>query len=106
RCAIPALHTGRYASAIPRGPEGDAVPSLARVLRDAGWTTAAITCCERFAHARGELAGFTTIDASADTVRMQRAGQSNADVVIDHALDWLAGIDSAHPYFLWIHLYE
>lgn len=106
RCAIPALHTGRYASTLGRGPEREAIPSLARVLRDHGYTTAAITCCARFAQAKDELAGFTTIDASADTMRMQRAGQSNADVVVDHTLGWLRGVDPARPYFAWLHLYE
>lgn len=105
RCSIPALHTGRFASTV-RGIDRATVPSLAGVLRDAGWSTAAITCCERFADARGVLAGFTTINAGADAIRMQRAGQSNADVVVDYALAWLTSIDRSRPYFAWLHLYE
>src|SRR6185436_10610787 len=45
-------------------------------------------------------------DATADTVRMRRAGQSNADAVIDRALAWLKSHDPARPYFAWLHLYE
>lgn len=106
RCAIPSLLTGRYASTLGTGDERDRIANLGQVLRDAGWNTAAITCCERFSLARRELSGFSTIDASADAVRMRRSGQSNADVVIDAALDWLNGRDRAAPFFLWIHLYD
>ncbi len=103
RCAIPSLLTGRYYSTLK--PTRD-VPTLAKSLRDAGWQTAAITCCARFGLATNELAGFTLVDGTADSIRMSRAGQSNADVVIDTALEWLAGRDTQKPYFLWIHLYE
>ncbi len=106
RCAIPSLLTGRYASTLGTGEEREQIANLGQVLRDAGWQTAAITCCERFALARRELSGFATIDANAESVRMTRPGQSNADVVIDAALDWLGHRDRAAPFFLWIHLYE
>jgi hypothetical protein len=105
RCAVPALHTGRYASTLSALGTGS-IPTLARVLRDAGWATAAITCCDRFAVARDEVVGFQTLDASADAVRRTRAGQSNADIVVDRALEWLHGRDPARPYFAWLHLYE
>lgn len=105
RCALPALHTGRYASTLS-ALDGGAIPTLARVLRDAGWATAAITCCDRFAVARREVVGFQTIDASADSIRRTRAGQSNADVVVDRTLEWLRARDPAKPYFAWLHLYE
>ncbi len=98
RCAIPSLHTARF------HPAADAA-TLATQLRAAGYDTAAITCCERFAIADEELVGFRTVDATADSVRMQRAGQSNADVVIDHTLTWYRSA-ATPPFFLWIHLYE
>lgn len=103
RCAIPSLLTGRYFSTLK--PKRD-VPTLAKTLRDAGWQTAAITCCARFGLAANELAGFTLVDATADAIRMSRAGQSNGDVVVDTALEWLRARDPAKPYFLWVHLYE
>src|SRR5439155_14318175 len=43
-CAIPSLHTGRYASTL-RG-ERDKVANMATLLRAAGWDTKAITCCD------------------------------------------------------------
>jgi hypothetical protein len=98
RCAIPALHSGRYHPA-------DSTPTLAAALHDRGYATAAITCCDRFSGASDRLAGFDHIDASADGVRLQRAGQSNAAAVVDRALAWLAR-PSAAPRFLWVHLYE
>jgi hypothetical protein len=98
RCAIPALHTGRFR------PAPDA-PSLAAQLRAAGYDTAAITCCERFANPEGELVGFRTVDATADAARMSRPGQSNADVVVARVKTWLRGFATG-PYFLWVHLYE
>lgn len=103
RCAIPSLLTGRYYSTLR--PKRD-VATLAKSLRDAGFQTAAITCCARFGLATNELAGFTLVDGTADSVRMSRAGQSNADVVIDTALEWLAARDAQKPFFLWVHLYE
>lgn len=98
RCAIPSLHTGRFRPAAE-------TPSLATQLRAAGYDTGAITCCERFANPEGELAGFRTVDASADAVRMQRAGQSNGDVVVNRVQAWLR-TSAARPYFLWVHFYE
>ncbi|NVB82531.1 MAG: sulfatase-like hydrolase/transferase [Kofleriaceae bacterium] len=108
RCAIPSLLSGRYASTLGYGlsAERAAIPNVAAVLRDAGWTTAAITCCARFALGKRELSGFQTLDASADAVRMQRAGQSNADTVADSALEWLGSRDPQKPYFLWLHFYD
>jgi arylsulfatase A-like enzyme len=106
RCAIPSMLTGRYASTLRARAEREDVPTLAETFRAAGYDTAAITCCQRFALANREMTGFTWVDASADSVRMSRAGQSNADVVIDNALEWLKGRDATKPYLLWIHLYE
>jgi arylsulfatase A-like enzyme len=106
RCAIPALHTGRFASTLPPLTARAVVPSLASTLAAAGYATAAITCCERFASARGELTGFAHVDATADSERMARAGQSNADAVIDRALAWVQTRTPGTPYLLWVHLYE
>ncbi len=106
RCAIPSLLTGRYASTLGKRAETATLPNIAAVLRDAGYATAAVTCCERFSLAKDELVGFTLLDASADATRMRRPGQSNADVVADNALEWLHERDPQKPYFLWLHFYE
>jgi hypothetical protein len=106
RCAIPSMLTGRYASTLRGRAERDDVPTLASAFRSAGYDTAAITCCQRFALANKEMTGFDHVDASADVVRMSRQGQSNADIVVDNALAWLKDRDPAKPYLLWLHLYE
>jgi choline-sulfatase len=102
RCAIPALFTGRLPSVAD-----DAAPSLASVLAGAGWQTAAISCCERFSLGGRDARGFGLVDVSPDAARVRRAGHSNADVVADTALHWLAhrGPD-ARPFLLWLHFYE
>ena len=104
RCAMPALMTGRFASTLRPQVE---VPTLATVLRDAGWETVAITCCDRFVDAR-EISGFSTVDTSAQPARLARAGQSNADLVIDATLRWLERprAATAPPFFLWLHLFD
>lgn len=105
RCAIPALFTGRMPSIV----DAEA-PTLAGVLRGAGWETAAISCCERFARGQRDSDGFTSVDISPDATRVRRPGQSNADVVADTALDWLArraaSPDAARPFLLWLHFYD
>jgi arylsulfatase A-like enzyme len=112
RCSVPPLLTGRYATALEGAAE---VPTLASTLAGAGWRTASITCCDRFTRDDPELAGFELVDASADAQRQSRAGQSNADVVVDKAVRWLArqaggsGVGAGEPrppFFLWMHLYD
>jgi len=102
RCAIPALATGRLPSVFEPG-----APTLAQVLRAAGWETAAITCCERFSPGVVDTDGFAHIDTSPDSVRVRRAGQANADVVADAALRWLAARPrGGPPFLLWLHFYD
>ena len=102
RCAIPALATGQLPAA--RDP---AAPTLAQLLRGAGWETAAITCCERFSPGTVDTDGFAHIDTSPDSVRVRRTGQSNADAVADAALRWLAARPrGAPPFLLWLHFYD
>lgn len=118
RCAIPALLTGRYASALPHDAE---VPTLASTLAAAGWDTATITCCDRFTADGPELAGFELVDSSADALRQKRAGQSNSDQVVDKIVRWLerrkaaralaaapgaSGAAAGRPFFLWTHFYD
>ena len=102
RCAVPALFTGRMPSVADVGS-----PTLAGLLRDAGYETVAITCCERFSLGQRDAEGFLTVDISPDAARMRRAGQSNADVVADTALHWLGNrAHDARPFLLWLHFYD
>jgi arylsulfatase A-like enzyme len=108
RCSIPSLFSGRFPT--PLRATRDAAPDLASVLRTEGWDTVAIACCGRFALGTRELAGFTTVDASADAVRMQRPGQSNADIVSTAAVEWLqrrgTASHGAAPFLMWLHFYD
>jgi arylsulfatase A-like enzyme len=103
--ALPAMLTGRHASANLRGAPAT---SIAEVLRDGGWDTRAVMCCQRI-RSPADLRGFTSVDTSADDVRLHRPGQANADAVADTTIDWLrhgrqrAG---APPFFLWVHFYD
>ena len=107
RCAVPALLTGRYASTLR---DGEVVPTLASALGGAGWETATITCCSRFAGDGEELGGFSLVDASSDALRQKRAGQSNSDEVVRKVVRWLERRGSAGaaapPFFVWTHLYD
>jgi choline-sulfatase len=109
RCAIPSLLTGRYASTFVRSPPST-LPTLAGELQAAGWETATITCCDRFADTSVELTGFATVDTSADSTRLRRPGQSNSDMVVERAVRWLnrrgEAKPSTTPFFLWMHLYD
>ncbi|MEO8703800.1 MAG: sulfatase-like hydrolase/transferase [Kofleriaceae bacterium] len=106
RCAIPSLFTGRFWSPL-HASRAAGGPSLASKLREAGYDTAAVMCCGRFALGDRELDGFTTVDVSPDATRLQRPGQSNSDAVTDATLDWLRRRGtSTQPYALWIHYYD
>lgn len=102
RCAIPALMTAR----LPTSADVEA-PTLAGLLRKAGWDTIALTCCDRFSIKSHDSDGFSTVDISADATRVRRAGQSNADLVADGALRWLGQrAPGSKPYLLWLHFYD
>lgn len=103
--ALPSMLTGRHASA---NHTGALAPSIAEVLRDAGWETHAVMCCQRI-RSPHDLRGFTSVDTSADEVRLDRAGQANADAVADATVEWLShakSLPNAPPFFLWVHFYD
>ncbi len=105
RHAIPSMFTGRYPSTIDRAAPP---PSLAEVLREAGYETAAVLCCQRLTAPR-ELRGFSSVGTTADASRMSRAGQANADTLADEAIGWLERATAAprdRPFFLWVHFYD
>ncbi|HET7501670.1 MAG TPA: sulfatase-like hydrolase/transferase, partial [Kofleriaceae bacterium] len=103
--ALPSLLTGRHASSNDTGP---GAPSIAEILRDAGWDTHAVMCCQ---HIRSpyDLRGFTSVDTSADDVRLRRAGHANADAMAGAMIEWLrhaATRPGDRPVFLWAHFYD
>ena len=92
----------------------DTQPTLARLLKAAGYETAAFVGAFVLDHRFGLAQGFDTYDdqiprdpEAADRLEAERP----ASVVIDHALAWLDARDPAlrtphSAFFLWIHLYD
>ena len=91
---------------------GKDLPDLPAILRQHGYATAAFVASavlDPQATAPGFDRGFDTYDAG---FHQQAPGESRygsierrADVVIDHAIAWLAK-HPRRPVFLWIHLYD
>jgi choline-sulfatase len=88
----------------------DDVPTLATVLRDRGYATAAFVAAFPLDHRFGLARGF---DAYGD--RMPRradgrlANERPGSSVVDDALAWLSAERQSHaqrPFFLWVHLFE
>ena len=84
--------------------------TLAEVLREQGWVTAAFVGSAVLSRAFGLNQGFDTYDdkihetsASAASLEFpyRRAGE-----VIDRALSWIEGQSGRNPYFLWVHLFD
>jgi arylsulfatase A-like enzyme/tetratricopeptide (TPR) repeat protein len=84
--------------------------TLAEVLREHGWATAAFVGSAVLSRAFGLNQGFDTYDdkiheAAGRSVSLEfpyrRAGE-----VIDRALSWIEGQSGQHPYFLWVHLFD
>jgi len=113
RPAITSLLTGRHPSTFQwirrlklRWRESGGV-GLAEALAGAGYDTAAIACCDRFAAAEHELAGFHTIDTSPVARLESRAGQANSDLVAEAAVRWLKKHRAGQrPFFLWMHFID
>ena len=94
----------------------ETVPTLATMLRDEGYETAAFVsafpCTERF----GLEQGFTTFDAdfgSAPEARVGTSGnvstglaQRGAARTTEAALAWLARRPRDKPFFLWVHYFD
>ncbi|HXW04825.1 MAG TPA: sulfatase-like hydrolase/transferase [Vicinamibacterales bacterium] len=82
-------------------------PTLARVLRDAGYHTAAFVGAYVLDRRFGLADGFSTYDdrvpRDPDSAARLEA-ERPAAAVVDAAAAWLAGASS--PLFLWVHLYD
>jgi arylsulfatase len=96
---------------------GDGIPTLAGVLREAGWATAAVNSNPVLSHDSGVYRGFESAsdrgdDASrlglvrgvrrlASLAAMHRGDR--ASVITELALRWLDRRPRDRPYFLWVH---
>lgn len=83
--------------------------TLATVLRNHGWNTAAFVSSSVLKKVFGLSQGFSvyddqmpeTADDNGETVAVRRAS-----LTVDRALAWLNNQPSQHPYFVWLHLYD
>jgi choline-sulfatase len=83
-------------------------PTLAKILQDQGWDTAAFIGSSVLKKRFGLNLGFATYDdvmpaaagGSAEAEPERRAGE-----VVDRATKWL-GTQSGKPFFLWVHVYD
>jgi arylsulfatase A-like enzyme len=89
----------------------DAHPTIARLLRNAGYRTAAFVGAYVLDRRFGLSAGFDTYDDRiprdpAATERLE--AERPASAVVDAALTWLnqPPTDQPPPFFVWLHLYD
>jgi arylsulfatase A-like enzyme/Tfp pilus assembly protein PilF len=90
-------------AALPGG-----LPTLAQVLADRGYATAAFVSSRVLDRRFGLDRGFTVYD---DRMAAERIGEygypeRNAAAVTDAALAWAASRPRGRPYFLWVHYYD
>jgi len=87
-------------------PEG--LPTVAKVLADRGYATAAFVSSRVLDRRFGLGRGFGTYDDRMAAERMGEYGypERNAEAVTTAALAWAAGRPRGRPYFLWVHYYD
>jgi len=78
----------------------DTSRTLAEALRAEGYQTGAFVAVALLSAEAGFAQGFETFRSP--TTSKQRP----ADEVVPEALEWLAGISSNEPFFLWTHLFD
>ncbi len=87
-----------------------AVPTIARVARDAGWDTAAFVSTVLLRRDASALDGGFDVydDEMTDPCWGHDRAQRVAGRTIDRALAWLSARDAAdgRPFLLWVHLYD
>lgn len=88
---------------------GSSPKTLATILQEQGWTTAAFIGASVLKKAFGFGQGFAHYDdAMPKGIAKHETGEypeRRAGVVVDRALAWLNG-QAAKPYFVWLHLYD
>ena len=87
------------------------VPTLATILSDAGWVTAAFVGAAVLNHNYGMNRGFTVYaDSMEDESSLKKlpdvSAEIRGDVVARRALEWLAKSERGKPFFLWVHFYD
>jgi len=82
--------------------------TLAEILAEEGWETAAFVASFVLDARYGLAQGFETYDDEIDVegADVTRVAERPADAVTDRALAWLDARDTTRPFFLWLHYYD
>jgi len=81
--------------------------TLAKMLQERGWQTAAFVGAAVLAKGTGLNQGFQTYDDTMNDPELGVASpQLRAGRVIDRALEWLKKQSQQSPFFLWVHVYD
>ncbi len=84
--------------------------TLAEVLQDQGYATAALVSAFVLDARFGLNQGFAYYDDEVETTRKPRFGtaesQRSAEAVTDASIRWLGGRPTEMPFFLWTHYYD
>lgn len=103
-----AILTGRYPHVLglPRNsfPLLPGIPTVADLLRDAGYATAAFVSAEALASGLGLARGFDVYDETFDVQELDQR-QRTADATTDAVLAWLED-DPPEPWLLWVHYFD
>ncbi len=88
----------------------DQVTTLAELLSDAGYRTAAFVSTAILERRFGLAQGFELYDdeirGSASRRDSRMTVERPAAATADRALAWLDTLDGSYPYFLWVHFYD
>ncbi|MED5330165.1 MAG: sulfatase [Planctomycetota bacterium] len=82
------------------------VETLAEILAEEGFDTAAFTSARVLSRAAGLDQGFHHYDESPPTGENYRHTDRSAEMVTDACLSWLGERDSDRPLFLWVHYFD
>ncbi len=82
-------------------------PTIATILQQKGWQTAAFVGSTAVARATGLNQGFQTYDDRMTEPGMNgNPSQRRAGRVVDRALEWLGQQSGQTPFFLWVHVFD
>lgn len=82
--------------------------TIAEILRDRGYATAAMVSAFVLDHTYGVAQGFGVYDDEVthfDDAPLHREAERRGDLTTDRALEWLKSKQDA-PFFLWVHYYD
>ncbi len=79
--------------------------TLAKILQDHGWSTAAFVSAFVFKRIVGFNQGFSVYDDQMPGGPDGESATRPASITVDHALAWL-NAQSTQPFFVWLHFYD